>query len=386
MAKQFIILEKDKITPEVINALRVEGASTAVTIYRDDDETVESDYCLLSTNIDFLNSTNNYRRYSEAEKDIAVAEIKLTGDLESGWIEKDLANKLSKIARYYDGSNNLIQEYKTHHNSIVGEYCLNRSYVYNGFNKLVGETVSFIIWTQDMEDAVSTGVEPYSDLKSVVFDGVNDYANAGDKHLYDIGDQVTYSFWMKPSNVTNWQAIFSKYITGPTKGISFNISTVGSKFNLQVWHNSFHNMYFNTVLSIDTWYHIVLTYSGNSNLSGYTLYVDGVKDTATGSGTFSTTMLASQDFRLSGRTDGFYYEGLLNEFQVWDTELSQAEVTELYNAGVPIDPASHSASVNLQSSYRMGDGDTYATLSDSKGTDDLTMNNMTASDIVSEVP
>ena len=45
-----------------------------------------------------------------------------------------------------------------------------------------------------------------------------------------------------------------------------------------------------------------------------------------------------------------------------------------------------SASANLLSYYRMGDGDTFPTISDNKGSVDATMINMTAGDFEADVP
>ncbi len=60
----------------------------------------------------------------------------------------------------------------------------------------------------------------------------------------------------------------------------------------------------------------------------------------------------------------------MNNFTLWNKVLSQAEITELYNNGMPFDPQTHSASGNLTNHFRMDQSDTYtgtgSTLVDSK--------------------
>ena len=75
--------------------------------------------------------------------------------------------------------------------------------------------------------------------------------------------------------------------------------------------------------------------------------------------------------------------GYLNDVAVWGSD-QQANVAAIYNSG-----ATHNLSLLGTAPshwWRMGDGDTYPTISDNIGTAPLTMNNMIASDIVSDVP
>ena len=65
-------------------------------------------------------------------------------------------------------------------------------------------------------------------------------------------------------------------------------------------------------------------------------------------------------------------------------------MTALYNSRSPIDlqvdSDDYGSSGNLTHYYRMGDGDTYPTITDNEGSLDGTMTNMTSGDIQTEVP
>ena len=67
-----------------------------------------------------------------------------------------------------------------------------------------------------------------------------------------------------------------------------------------------------------------------------------------------------------------------------------AAIVQLYNSGAPIDLSADSGnydnSGDLDYWWRMGDGDTFATIEDNEGSVDLTMTNMASDDIVDDVP
>jgi hypothetical protein len=122
-------------------------------------------------------------------------------------------------------------------------------------------------------------------------------------------------------------------------------------------------------------------------MNGVKLYLNGVLDSnLPSSAGLSGTLLEGQPFQLGSRNSGFYYVGNMDEVTVWNKELSQAEVAELYNSGSPTNPTNHSAVGNLASWYRMGDGDTSPTVSDNQSSDDLTMQNMDSSNFEADVP
>ena len=70
----------------------------------------------------------------------------------------------------------------------------------------------------------------------------------------------------------------------------------------------------------------------------------------------------------------------------FDKAAAGTEVSDIYNSGAPLDLTTLSSNTNLQSWWRMGDGDTYPTITDNKGSVNGTMTNMESGDIVSDVP
>ena len=74
----------------------------------------------------------------------------------------------------------------------------------------------------------------------------------------------------------------------------------------------------------------------------------------------------------------------VDELSFFNTELSASEVASLYNGGSPSNLANFTPGPAHW--YRMGDGDSAPTLSDSIGNADLTMTNMSESNFVTDVP
>ena len=121
---------------------------------------------------------------------------------------------------------------------------------------------------------------------------------------------------------------------------------------------------------------VTWTYAGGSNINGLHTWVNDTKSSTPASGNLTGTWLGGFDFLVGQRNNSFYYSGLIDHMTVWNKELSDAEVLELYNSGFTFNPTTHSAQVNLVSWYRFGDGtDDATTVFDNVGADDLTLTN-----------
>jgi len=126
----------------------------------------------------------------------------------------------------------------------------------------------------------------------------------------------------------------------------------------------------------------------NDYHSRFTIFVDGV----TPSGILklhgnngNSTALTGQNFHIA-RYDQYGYlqqNTKIDEFAIWDSDQS-SNVASIYNSGSPHDLSLLGTAPNHW--WRTGDGDTYPTVSDNIGSVDFTMNNMTAADIVNDVP
>jgi len=294
--------------------------------------------------------------------------------------------RLSKIYNYYSGTK-IKDVYKTYGITKVGEVCLKIVYSYTG-DDITGEFASLDVWTQEMEDG-SKFSNIFSNELSTSFDGVNDTVDFGDNHNYDLGDTFSISLWVKPITIALTGNIFSK--TGPAGGYNGYMlrcnATTGALYLQVRATGATRNWTYDKSLVAGSWHHIVFTYSGALDVSGMELYVDGVKATTPTAGGLSGTLLIGQPFQLASRNSSNYFNCNIDEMSIWNTELSQSDVTALYNNGVVSDiSALDNYTAECDSWYRMGDDDTYPTVTDNKGTTDGTMTNMAAEDFVNDVP
>ena len=115
------------------------------------------------------------------------------------------------------------------------------------------------------------------------------------------------------------------------------------------------------------------------------LYINGVAQTGTSTPSLSSTAATRIGVKSDSSTNPF--NGNIDEFAIWDTVLSAGDISTLYQAKGISNLNDDGNSSNLQGWWRMGDGDTFPTITDnSTNSNDGTMTNMASDDIVSDTP
>ena len=224
--------------------------------------------------------------------------------------------------------------------------------------------------------------------KSVLFGGTPQTVLCGNVLGFERTNPCSFSWWYK-STAVGTNTIVSK--CNPSS-VGYEIVVIGDKARIY-WVNTwtsnsiivtFASM-LGTALNNGAWHHCTLTYNGGSTAASFNFYIDAmicsadvIKDALTGS------ILNLVDFVIGGYE--FYCMGNIDELAVYSRELTGAEVAWLYNSGHPCSLTAGGAPANLLSWWRMGDGDTYPTLTDAVGGHNGTMTNMAAGNIVADVP
>ena len=137
-------------------------------------------------------------------------------------------------------------------------------------------------------------------------------------------------------------------------------------------------------LNTNEWIHFVGTFDSSTGIQK--LYADTTPILSLSSRNQTigeiTQMMIGDD--ISG---GSNFDGKIDEVAIWDKALSAGDISALYQARGTADLNDDSNSANLQGWWRMGDGDTYPTITDnSTNSNDGTMTNMAAEDIVEDTP
>ena len=133
-------------------------------------------------------------------------------------------------------------------------------------------------------------------------------------------------------------------------------------------------------LNTGTWYHIGFVYKAG-DITNSKVYLNGAEQLTTNTGTFPSSLSFSGLKTIIG---GYYgtgntLDGKLSNFSIWNTDLTSAQVTEIYNEGLPSDLNSHSAYSNLVSWWQLGENSSFASnwiCADEKGTNNGTSTGM----------
>ncbi len=187
--------------------------------------------------------------------------------------------------------------------------------------------------------------------QSLSFDGSNDYVDLGTSATLKPTTVFSWSIWI---NADNYDAIM-RPIT------AWSSESIGDGYYASIWNYTNRTFGFavytnacsgagtnmvtdDAVLTAETWHHVVVTYSGAD--TRMRIYIDGALVDSTHSGTaIPSTIGCNQgniEFALGYNYGGSAswpraWDGYLDEFSVWDGELTADQVSYLYGGGTPPD-------------------------------------------------
>ena len=244
-----------------------------------------------------------------------------------------------------------------------------------------------------------SGASSFVNTYSFDFDGTDDYIEVPDADNLSFGNGTTdspfsLSAWVKISNFNSAHIIFEKrdYANNNNDFEYVLAITSAGGINNNIYDNNILNRRgrktSDGLISLNTWYHIAMTYSGvgGTNASdGIKTYLNGVRvDNADNQkNTYTAMHNTNQPFKI-----GRILAGNIDEASVFNIELSSTEVTNIYNSGVPNDISS----LSPVSWWRMGDAATWDgirdwTLTDQgSGRNDGTSQNMAEDARSTDIP
>jgi len=220
----------------------------------------------------------------------------------------------------------------------------------------------------------------FSNTKSILLDGVDDYVDLGASSTVADGGQFSFSFWIKGGSQSSNRYLFSadyynQHTLWVVSGTSFqwmNLNAVKSNLSIDVLDNN--------------WHHILIIWNPNGANTTIRCFTDGANEVNVPTDwRFGTGGIYKGALQYIGNRGGGSYNGFignLDEFAIWDDDQS-ANVSAIYNSGQVHDlNALSSPPVNW---WRCGDGDTAPTLTDNgSGGNNGTMTNF--STFSSDVP
>ena len=191
-----------------------------------------------------------------------------------------------------------------------------------------------------------------TNTSALSFNGTNSFIDTNSTVLNGLS-KVTISFWLRTSNVNQ-------------NGHMFGNLTSNSGLAMQFFTNNTSYIYVNnetktfttsSYFSNNTWHNFILVFDGSLGTNDrLKAYVDG--NLITFSSISSTTLLTSTSNLILGYSpSAAYFDGLLDEFAVWDTTLTSCDAAGIYQAssnGITADLSTVYPS-NLKYYNRMGD-------------------------------
>jgi len=242
--------------------------------------------------------------------------------------------------------------------------------------------------------------ESYACMRSIAFDGTNDYVEIGNvaELDFDYTDSFTISGWFKANSGVIADAIIGKALGALTyRGWFVRIESTGRlSLSLVNDYATANSIIVTTTHTVNDgkWHHIVFRYTGAvvPHAANVEIDFDGaVEPPIVVSDALTGTIVAAGIAYLGRMSSGSsLWAGNLCEIAVWDSVLADAVVDALWNTGRPTDadPGTWASPVGY---WKCGGNETdgydiYPDVEDYGAGNDGVMTNMDAGDIVMDVP
>ena len=179
--------------------------------------------------------------------------------------------------------------------------------------------------------------------KAVKFNGSDEFIGCGDIADTDAVHDLSVAFWVNFSSIAGEQQLVTKGAYN-VSGDCWAIKWIAGTLYFSV-SNSITAVDTDLKLNIDTWYHIVVTYSNTSdaivfylNSTPHTVSEASFTIDTSGGGYIFIPENTGRDVRIGfGYEASDYFNGKMQEVGIWDAALSSTEVTAIYNNGRTLD-------------------------------------------------
>ncbi len=196
----------------------------------------------------------------------------------------------------------------------------------------------------------------FQNIYSLSFDGVDDYVDCGTElgNSFGVTTNISISMWINPSVTSGNDLFFNIGSFSNSFGqIAFQLLSNKLYVKLNNGARSYNVAYTNTT----DWQHLVFVYDG-SNSANTKMHINNVEQSTTAAGVFPSSLDLSNLKTIigAGYSVSYTYSGLQDEVAIFNSSLTSANVTSIYNSGVPNDISSISG---LSAWYRNGDNGSY---------------------------
>ncbi len=158
------------------------------------------------------------------------------------------------------------------------------------------------------------------------FDGIDDYVDLGDDPILK-PENVTASAWV---NIPLGSSKDGKVISSGDNPFGYNIfitSDGRARIEIDTIDNSVLSAYGTTDIR-GGWHHIAIVYDSSDGSNA--LYVDGISEASITDLSGAIEYNTEKNIRVGARTDGWYFNGKIDEVKIWNYALTQTEIEQEY--------------------------------------------------------
>jgi len=230
---------------------------------------------------------------------------------------------------------------------------------------IASHTIFYIVNGVQASQTIDIQAAPFLNVNSFSFDGIDESVDIGavtalNVNAFSISVWLNYNF--TPTQFTgNFGVLGNCRFPQGNRGWRILQSNKNLQFfmhNTQIQYNVIDGTTVPAFAS-GQWRHICCTCDGTNT----EMFIDGV---SVATGAFANPIYDNKtQFRIGMTANGFvdtFFNGKIDEVSIWDTGLSSAAVTEIYNSGTPnnLNSLTNASSSNLKSWIRMGEEATFS--------------------------
>ena len=172
------------------------------------------------------------------------------------------------------------------------------------------------------------------------FDGTNDYITLGDNDKLTFTSQLSVSLWFKcnASTIASGEVLIAKYDgTGNNREFTFYFDT-DEKLNVGISPTGGDDAVGRAtpaISNLDKWNHVAFVWDSDGSTGTIKVYINGIDQTLTGSGTIPTVMVNKTAPLVIGASSTFAdnFDGDIAGVKIFNESLSATEVKDLYSGG-----------------------------------------------------
>jgi len=212
-------------------------------------------------------------------------------------------------------------------------------------------------------DGATNGTLTYKAGKfsnALSFDGVDDYVSVANESNFDFATPSPFSIgaWVETTSTIYSMIVAKGTNADPYSGYVMYLDSTGQLGGYLIGTpttNRINELTTNGIINDGSWHYVTMTYDGSSLASGLKLYVDGIeKTTSVFFDALTSSILTDVNLRIGTRDGGGApFNGSIDEVAVYNTALTQTQITDHYRRGVAED-----ATVS-DSAFEANDGNIY---------------------------